>query len=139
MDQRKAMRNNILRMLISLLMVIPMINSIYSPTGDFSPDESVGDCSTYANNPYKFGSYVLGSGGVSCLYSHPVIQVVVTVHDVTAGVRSSQGTKSCPGGTSCFVNSGTVPFISGHYYRTEVSVYFSSSNQYAQSPDIRIW
>jgi hypothetical protein len=133
------MRNNIWRMLVCLLVIIPMINTIYSPMKDFSPDESVGDCTTYANNPYKSGSTVLGSGGVSCLYSHPVIQVVVTVYDVTAGVRSSQGTKSCPGGTSCSVNSGTVPYISGHYYRTEVSVYFSSSNQYAQSSDIRIW
>ena len=133
------MRNNIWRMLVCLLVIIPMIGSINSPLKDFTPDESVGDCTTYANDPFKSGSSVLGSGGVSCLYTQSVIQVVVTVYDVTAGNRSSQGTNSCPGGSSCSATSGTVSFVSGHSYRTEVSVYFSSSNQYAQSPDIRIW
>jgi len=128
-------------LLLSIIISIPLLGATPYKALPNNPEplESIGDCTTYANNPVKASYSVTGTGGVSCLFTHPKMNVVVTVYDVSAGVRSSQGTKSCTNQSSCSTTSGTVSFVSGHYYRTEVSVYFTNSNQYAQSSDIQLY
>jgi hypothetical protein len=98
--------------------------------GDVIPLESVGDCTVYAQVPKRNGAFVSGVGGDTCVMVHPYITMVVTVLDIATGQRSNQGTNTCKNATDCSAESKTVPFISGHTYRTEVSAYFSSFNQY---------
>lgn len=122
---------------LPLMGVIPVKANGAGP-GDVTPLESVGDCTPYAQYPKVSGSTVTGSGGDTCVMVHPYIRIVVTVYDVTAGQRSLQGINSCRNVTACSATSGTVPYVSGHRYRTEVSAYFNSFNQYAASVDVTL-
>jgi len=116
--------------LVLVLLTLPLIASTPMPAySGFSPDESVGDCSPYVT-AYSDGSVVKAIGGVSCLFTHPVIRIYVNIKDLTTGATQVSQFKNCDGQSACETSSLTLPYVAGHTYEGQASIYFSSSNMY---------
>jgi hypothetical protein len=119
--------------LVLVLLTLPLIASAPMPAYDgFSPDESVGDCSPYVTVS-RDGSVVIATGGVSCLFTHPVIRIYVNIKDLTTGATQISQSKNCSGQSACETTSLTLPYVAGHTYKGQASIYFSSYNMYVNN------
>lgn len=84
-------------------------------------------CQAWANNPYKNGSVVYGTGGVSCSTAVAQIHVVVQVENSAGGRTNPAAEKYCYNTSSCQVTA-SLGFTSGLLYRTSTSGYVGMWN-----------
>ena len=74
-------------------------------------------CQAWANEPYKSGSSIKGSGGATCSTSG-TIKIVVEVRDRSVNpIQVGRVTKTCNNATSCSATA-SIPYDSGHSYDT---------------------
>lgn len=113
-----------------VLSALPLINALSAA----EPDVPM-DCGVWANNPYKSGSVVKGTGMVSCDTTHASIRVVVDVWD---GVRPpGYKTNICYNASYCEATAekGYTP---GRSWITRVSGYVYTWQGYYQTDWIYI-
>ena len=91
------------------------------------------DCGVWAYNPVRSGSYVNGTGIISCDTVHASLKVVVGLKDWTN--RYTSTTKTCYNTSSCSATA-TLSYSPGRQWITDVSGYMGT---YWQAYDTSDW
>ena len=94
-------------------------------------------CQTWSNNPYRSGTVVKGTGGVSCSSTVAQIKVVVQIRDSSGRVTQPAVTVTCSNQSNCSATA-TLSYTGGLNYETLTSGYVGTWNGYYQSDSIYI-
>ncbi|HOJ01276.1 MAG TPA: hypothetical protein PLL88_06610 [Anaerolineaceae bacterium] len=91
------------------------------------------DCGVWAYDPVRSGSYVNGTGEISCATVHSSLKVVVGLKDWTN--RYTSTTKTCYSTSYCSTTA-SLSYSPGRQWITDVSGYMGS---YWQAYDVSSW
>ncbi|MGV8026227.1 MAG: hypothetical protein AB2L18_06710 [Anaerolineaceae bacterium] len=124
----------ILIMFFSLILIgsssIPVKADSLTPTDE--PKIPL-DCGVWAYDPVRSGSYVNGTGEISCSTVHSSLKVVVGLKDWTN--RYTSTTKTCYNTSYCSTTA-TLSYSPGRQWITDVSGYMGT---YWQAYDVSSW
>lgn len=110
------------RLLVAVLVAVG-INLMAASAGLADDNDGIDSfCQAWANSPYKNGSVVYGTGGVSCSTAVARIHVVVQVENSAGGHTNPAEEEYCYNASSCQVTA-SLGYTPDLLYRTSASGY----------------